>query len=774
MAVTSSEMATLSIFDVAIINFCVKNGACQTSLANEFRKSRKWVYLLGQKTSQDVFPNEDSWLWFNAGIRASELLRRFAPLKPEADTTSAPGCAFWEHSRANREKRRALLARRVENLRPKTPEAVSELEDPALEEEEEEEGEGDDGSAPPDVCQAIIENMRENLSRESRWGWRYNEETIKFAYVVMSYSAICYEWIRKILPLPSRNTLARKFGAVEKALQTKLSRPSDFDDILLGYFDRVPLSCTTEWMQCSLSIDAFSMTVLQKHANGEHRRIEHLDEILRGDVEIEVQKCQTDEIYNEEEEEEEEEEEVAERQIEKRPGTCNNMFIVVLNPFRWELPSVALSVFPWKSGHADSSIVTILLEIVEKLKMYNIHVRVIASDGDSGYACLHKALQGVWDRKRKKDFFRIVNLLATTSSFGLRLGANVFKVSAYPVVDPLHTLKIARSRFLDHIVYLTPSIFLSSDNYRWMDEKWFRDRTQLARMSDFYAISMFSPETFIRSCDKGAFELAIYLWPWTALLLVIRVPFLSRDCRTALLHSCFVLLQYFLNEMLDGAFERKGIYARYRKGCKGVTFFEPGYLVRVIHLVLALYSELLDGGYHLRLAAFGSHVNENMIGRIRVSCHGNHRFEVIMRAVAKSEVRRLLQWELGVDHTVRGRDNVGGTKLGAHAAPELDGLDFASLASEMRQGLEKGMSPSGDVFRQICCFLSAILERKNEISRVYLPNSAANSGIMARLIRFSSRDCQTNVENPRLGDADESFLEDQPVPQQFSEDHGQG
>ena len=58
-----------------------------------------------------------------------------------------------------------------------------------------------------------------------------------------------------------------------------------------------------------------------------------------------------------------------------------------------------------------------------------------------------------------------------------------------------------------------------------------------------------------------------------------------------------------------------------------------------------------------------------MIGGIRVSCHGNHRFEVIMRAVAKSELKRVLQWEPGVDHAGRGRDNAGGTKLGSHAAP---------------------------------------------------------------------------------------------------------
>lgn len=46
---------------------------------------------------------------------------------------------------------------------------------------------------------------------------------------------------------------------------------------------------------CFLSIDAFSMTVLQKQTNGENRRIAHLDEILNFTL-LEVQKCLPDEV----------------------------------------------------------------------------------------------------------------------------------------------------------------------------------------------------------------------------------------------------------------------------------------------------------------------------------------------------------------------------------------------------------------------------------------------------------------------------------------------
>ena len=119
--------------------------------------------------------------------------------------------------------------------------------------------------------------------------------------------------------------------------------------------------------------------------------------------------------------------------------------------------------------------------------------------------------------KKEKGLFRIFNLLSATVAFQVTLGDFDFKVSAYPVADPLHALKIARSRFLDHPVYLTPTVSVSSDSVKWITDRWFLDHTQLARMSDFYAISMFSPDTFIRCCEEGSLNFAMYVWPWTAL-----------------------------------------------------------------------------------------------------------------------------------------------------------------------------------------------------------------------------------------------------------------
>ena len=207
----------------------------------------------------------------------------------------------------------------------------------------------------------------------------------------------------------------------------------------------------------------------------------------------------------------------------------------------------------------------------------------------------------------------------------------------------------------------------------------------------------------------------------------------------SLLHSSFMLFQSFLNQMIDGVFTSTKIGLRYKDGCRGLTFFDKSYLLRVIHLVLALYEEMVNGGYKLRLACFGSHINENIIGRIRVSCHGNPSFTVLKRVLAKAEVRRVMQAELGIEHNVKGRDNLGGTKLNSRYEADLNGLDFATLTEGLIQTLEaQRPDHSSAAFEQLCSFLTILVDRK-EVVPIYAANSAANSGILARLIKFSPK-----------------------------------
>ena len=137
------------------------------------------------------------------------------------------------------------------------------------------------------------------------------------------------------------------------------------------------------------------------------------------------------------------------------------------------------------------------------------------------------------------------------------------------------------------------------------------------------------------------------------------------------------------------------------------------------------------------MSSFGSHINENIIGRIRLGSHGNPEFSIIMRTVAKAELRRILQTELGAQNYVRGRDNIGGTKIEPTLLNLVEGIDFQGAAKGLVKYLRSGtVDFAMTELEKICGFLANILERKDEIYPIYPPNPSANSGIMARLIKF--------------------------------------
>ena len=259
-------MAALSDFDAAVITYCAKNGVCLSSLARHFGKSRKWVSYLSKRDYNKAFPNEPSFLWFQAGIRAADLISRLKPWRPEEPATqlvtakSDRYAELQESLKTWRLRQRMLLSARMRRLLPFfLPDGCSpakhlcegndteEEEDMGCEEEDDTEEYEDrdkgyekeddtereneeedveprnnhcltDDSVPVGVSQSILENMMQNLSRRSRCSWRFNDDSVKFAYVVRSYSAVCYDYIRKVLPLPSRTLLSRKFGLFKKPL----------------------------------------------------------------------------------------------------------------------------------------------------------------------------------------------------------------------------------------------------------------------------------------------------------------------------------------------------------------------------------------------------------------------------------------------------------------------------------------------------------------------------------------------------------------------------
>ena len=657
-------------------------------------------------------------MWFYAGVDAAKEC-----VEESNRGTMSPilrGRQRWlEHRREVQEKWTRNLNRAKESAKNKEnieEEYINEVDDSCSSEEDEK------------LSSVILNNLTQNSQQKHKNRWRYHPIVLKFAYILRSYSAVCYEYLRKVLPMPSRQVLATRYRPVERRLEESHQSFNGLDYIITSYFDRHPLPVMNEPLTCTISIDAFSISVFERKA-----------------VQLSCigMACDLPAFIPEEPTNEKVEIGIDLAEGDDGSGSCSlqekcdSIFLVVLNPLNWTQPSAVLSAFSWKNGHADRDIVRLLLECIARLKDYNIEVCALASDGDTGYSCLHNAFAGLWRDKKEKDFFDIFNRICLKGCYKVHIDKTLFTVRAFPIADPLHALKIARSRVLEHTIYLAQGIAVSSASFHiFEDQGWYRERTQLAKLSDFNAIMMFSPETILECLEHNEYSAASYLWPWVALMMVIRVPFLSLSCRCSLLNAAFNMFQFFYNQDLKKDFGQLKVSVR-GKDNDGVCFFEPSYLLRVLHLILCMYNILVNHPHQLRLSALGSHINENIIGRIRVGSHGDPRFETVMRVIAKAEVRRILQGELGVDYAVRGRDNVGGTKLDTGVTCDLEGINFVNPTNTLIDALRRNCQESAKhAFQELSEFLQIVKTRGSEVPKLYKPNLSANSGIMARLLQF--------------------------------------
>ena len=725
----------LSQADKAIIKYCSEQGMSYQNIATAMNKSRQWMYQIAAQDYSQIFPCEEASLWFYAGIRAANMLHSTESL------TSQPPC---KKKARNKDYYRQKAQKRdvsIQNLRKARGSEYCEQQEPEYKEEddefctteEEDRCSSQSGVEGPShiLARSIIADIEQNMMREEPRTRRYCRSTVMFSYILRSYSSACYEYLRKVFPLPSRQLIMKQYRAIEERLESSY-QTLDLGYIIPAYFDRHPLKSMDETLVCSISVDAFSMSVLEKK-----HLVTDAIKILTQDLKTPTENTKVELDISNPSEEVTPEEELTSRLL---ATVYNNVFLIVLNPLNWEHPSAVLAAFSWTSGHANHEIIKLLAKCIEELKEYNIEVRAIGSDGDSGYNSLHDSFFGLWEDLRNDELIDICDRISERPHYDLKLLDTTVTLSACPVADPLHAIKIARSRVLRQTVYLTKDVTVSHASFvNFENERWFSDTSQLSKLSDFYALSMFSVESFIQCCRDGERAAAIYLWPWLSLMLVIRVPFLSLECRKSLLSGAFTMFQFFFNQKTSKDVEDVKVADRAFKGYDGVTLFEKKYLLRVIHLIICIYRELCEGPRKLRMSSFGSHINENIIGRIRVTCHGDPRFTVIMRSIAKAELRRIHQAELGVEHCIRGRDNVGGTKLNPDITEVMEGIDFTAAAKGLLKALDFN---AGDVAQveldKIVEFLVGVEDRKDQIYRIYQPNHSSTSGILARLMHFES------------------------------------
>ena len=318
-----------------------------------------------------------------------------------------------------------------------------------------------------------------------------------------------------------------------------------------------------------------------------------------------------------------------------------------------------------------------------------------------------------------------------------------------PITDPLHYLKAARGRYIDKSIVITKGECGVQTNCGRAEEILqlgmpLRDKSKIGRMRDFYPIQLFTMENVARLLKEKLYADVFYLAPHTLLLLVLRVPFFKIEFRMKLLNASYLLFYEMYNDLLpteesDEQPNLPKIPQRRVPDCPVITFAEASSLIRILCTIVAIASAMQLHPDDMRTDALGTHIVEQRIGQGRQ--HSDCRWERMLSAFARNSLRSLFLEHDGVEASSEGRLKTAGCRMCSGSDLEIEDFDDFLFARVLFHSLtEAGRAEDTfadalkDVTRWITLLVQVLEERQNEIGKLWMPNPAANSAILSRLL----------------------------------------
>lgn len=585
---------------------------------------------------------------------------------------------------------------------------------------------------------SILEELF-RLSEKNPRGRRYSERLLCSSYCLMTYSPRAYNYLRKILPFPSKSQLYQRFSATVSEVKQSLTDPN-YTYRLLEAFTAAHAH-ETEKMVCTLAVDAFAFRVFL-------RQVAPLSQVRQALTVAQVTKIITFledkslvEFIEGEPSEEDTEDDIFHDQhqlnkLDELFDTYTSCFIFVLIPLNNDIPCLTLHLAPATSGSANGKIIQTLKSLIELCSLYNIDVAYISADGD-----------GAWNAKFH-DMFTVMDSIKYTEidSFSLDVYNKCREENVpLPVTDLLHYLKGARSRYIDKNIVITShdlSVTTNSEEANKILElnMVLSDKSQIGRMRDFYAVELFQISNVRILLEKEHYADAFYYLPHAILLLVIRVPFFTFNFRMRLLSVAYLLFnEVYLDITRETPKDVEKVPQRRSKDSDIVTWGEPVTLKRILCTITAFASAFLLHRSNMRTDALGTHIVEGKIGQSRRT--QDNRWQRILSSFAQGALRSLFQEKEGISIAVPGRLKTAGCRIHNDGDWEIEGFDHVLFSQLMFHSVTEAGRTASDFqtnWPQAIAWISMLetitKERKGEIGQLWMPNPAANSAIMARLL----------------------------------------
>ena len=588
-------------------------------------------------------------------------------------------------------------------------------------------------------------------------GRRYSDSMMRFAYSLMTYSPTGYKFMRKVLILPSRS---QRYSCAVQRMKQSLTNIEESYHLLENFksFGQGPK------VVCALGVDAFSFRLflrrsspleeVRKRLTPEQLRV--LSPILEDKELMAIDT--TDDSDSEEESDEylaDPFNDLTQENVNKLFDSYNSCFTYVVMPLNSQLPCLNIHLEPCSSGSANDSTVDVLERVIQKCEMYNIDVALIAADGDRG-----------WNRKFDR-VFEVLEKHPYTSLGDLSLDVyELCRNDGVPlaVTDLLHYVKAARSRYIDHKIAVTLGNVEVQTSCEMAEDVLnvglaISDRSQLGRMRDFYPLQLFTIKNVLLLLSNDMYADAYYFLPHAILLLVVRCPFFRMDFRMQLLTIAYLLfcevytdLSSHSRNMSEKTSTMKATQ-RQSKFTDIRTFAEISSIRLILCTIVAFGAAFQLHSHDLRTDALGTHIVEQRIGLGRKD--GDARWERILSRFSTSALRTLFQELDQIDVGVSKRLKVAGCRLSEEGDWTIDDFDvdlfsWVMVHSLSEAGRAEESFPLG--MERVIIWLSMIQdvlnERQSEIGQVWMPNPAANSAIMARLMQSTLKAYGIEKEAP--------------------------
>ena len=548
----------------------------------------------------------------------------------------------------------------------------------------------------------------DELLRNSRvhpQGRRWSFPMLTFCFILRSLGAKCYDYMRNLITLPAKKTLYSHFQSETEMWRLSLLSLSGVRKVCTLLRKRHSISDSVV-LEAVLGIDAMSMEPVHEDCYGAEK-------------------------------------------------SHNHVFLFQLLPLRCEFKPVCLHLMTKQGGNADQSVRDRIDLVIAALKRESVDVRFLATDGDSGYACLHRDMFNNWWPKYINQNLEVAIESVASSSKKNILG------------DFLHILKNARSRLINGAVTL---VFNGARpfNGEKMNAvlklgKALTDKSTTGKMKDCYALQIFTLENFLTLLRHKCTHMAFYVLPYALWSCAVRSPVMSTQMRRDFLSFVMQIFEHYVRQisyLTPNVSETKA---------GEITFCcSKTHAVRVLNSLAGILLELTRHPDNVALSRMGTHDLECQFGLVRILCHNNHKWHMILKAFSKLSLIAELTTAFGHPLRPRERDNVGGVKIREDMFVQWDPIHVSAEEVNMfnvmqevnlvllreEEAMQSGVEVEHNLDEEIAKFVEYVTRFVQQTEQIgytskplYQESDVSHVSIISRLIAFRN----SRSENQSLG-----------------------